>query len=127
MPSRLTTDSNDFIFIGPVSGLSSSDGVIFIIVLKTLLQCQDNNSAFLPVLDAPPDVTQVACGRMHVLVLTENGHVFSRGLDAQCGLGVNAAGASVFTQILELSDIFHISAGDSHSAALQYSKERYVN
>lgn len=127
MPSWLTTDSNDFVFIGPVSGLSSSDGVIFIIVLKTLFQCQDHNSAFLPVLDAPPDVTQVACGRLHVLLLTEDGHVFSRGLGAQCGLGVNAAGATVFTQIPDLSNIFHISAGDLHSAALQYSKERYVN
>lgn len=110
--------------VGPVSDLSVMGSVIFIIVSRTLLQCMEYETSFTPVASAPPNVVQVACGEVHVLVLTENEEVFSRGSGPQCGLGAENGNVQVFQKIPGLSSIISISAGAEHSVVLQYKKDK---
>ncbi|SEN94699.1 stalk domain-containing protein [Paenibacillus sp. OV219] len=80
--------------------------------------------AFLPVRIHIDHVRQISSGYRHTLFLKEDGTVWAVGGNehGQLGNGQISNGEKLFTepmQILGLSDVIHIAAGDNHSLAVK--------
>jgi len=86
-------------------------------------------------------VSQVVCGGMHSLAITEDGHVWSWGVNDECALGREArggelahiegttAGSETVPERVKIPGdprIKAVTAGDSHSAALSAGGEVFA-
>lgn len=74
------------------------------------------------------NVKDFSCGKMHTLILDKNNNVYGMGCDYDCQLGIDDRFKQSFTlqKITGLSNMISVSAGYSHSVALNNNKARYI-
>jgi len=74
-------------------------------------------------------IKQVACGPMHTVALTTDGHVYTFGCNDEGALGriTEEEEEEATPTMIQLDDtIIKVTAGDSHSAALSESNKVYI-